>query len=218
MAMTEPINSVRPHDQAEELLPWYATGQLDEPDRERVEAHLAECADCRAQVALERQLVREIRDFSPQVESGWARLRDRIAAPAPAPSPAPKRPTLSEQAADLWAAFTRPIVVAFATAQVAIITFASGLMMWLGQPAYHALGSAPAPASANVIVMFRSEATMNEAREALQSAGGSIVGGPTSAGAYLIHVEPRQRPAAVAKLQSNQDVQLAQPIDSSSTR
>ena len=38
----------QPHDEAEELLPWYATGQLEAVQRERVEAHLAECADCQA--------------------------------------------------------------------------------------------------------------------------------------------------------------------------
>jgi len=33
-----------PHDQAEELIPWYATGQLDAADRTLVETHLASCS------------------------------------------------------------------------------------------------------------------------------------------------------------------------------
>ena len=37
----------KPHDEAEALLPWYATGQLDERDRARVEKHLSACTDCR---------------------------------------------------------------------------------------------------------------------------------------------------------------------------
>jgi len=35
--------SINPHDEAEELLPWYVTGKLDAADRERVEKHLTEC-------------------------------------------------------------------------------------------------------------------------------------------------------------------------------
>lgn len=210
--MLDPTNPDPPHDRAEELLPWYATGQLDEFDREQVEAHLADCGECRHQLALERRLIQEFRAFSPQVESGWSRLRGKIAMPAP--EPVRPRRSISEVGAELWAAFTRPVVVAFAAAQVAFVTVASGLMMWLSQPAYHALGAAPAPASANVIVMFRADATVHDIGNALHRAGGSVVGGPTAAGAYLIHVEPRQRQAAVAKLQSNHDVQLAQPVDS----
>ena len=120
---------------------------------------------------------------------------------------------MAEVGADLWAAFTRPVVLALAAAQVAFVTFASGLMLWLSQPAYQALGSAPAPASANAIVMFRADATEQDVREAMRSAGATIVGGPTAAGAYLLHVDPRQRPSALAKLRADDDVQLAEQID-----
>lgn len=210
------FDPIEPHDRAEELLPWYATGRLDQSEREQVEAHLADCAECRQQLALERRLVREFRAFSPQIESGWTRLRDRIAVPVSEPT-RPRR-SVGQVGAELWAAFTRPIVVALAAAQVAFLTFASGLMLWLSQPAYHALGSAPAPVSANMIVMFRADATVHDVGTALRAAGGSLVGGPTSTGAYLVHVAPAQRPSAIASLQSNRDVQLAQPIDSGSGR
>ena len=46
-----------PHDEAEELIPWYATGQLDATDRARVERHLYACASCREQLKVERQLI-----------------------------------------------------------------------------------------------------------------------------------------------------------------
>ena len=44
-------------------------------------------------------------------------------------------------------------------------------------------------------------------------AGASIVDGPTTADAYLLHVAPQQRHRALAKLQSDDNVQMAQPID-----
>ena len=40
------------HGEAEELLPWYANGQLDEADRAIVDAHLTSCAYCRQQLAI----------------------------------------------------------------------------------------------------------------------------------------------------------------------
>src|SRR5256885_12089814 len=69
-----------PHDEAEELLPWYATGQLDEADRVRVEDHLASCSDCREQLTLERRIVQEFRTTDPETDAGWTRLRSRIEA------------------------------------------------------------------------------------------------------------------------------------------
>jgi anti-sigma factor RsiW len=209
MTIADPDIRDRPHDEAEELLPWYATGQLEEAERERVEAHLAACSDCRDQLVLERQRIQAFRAYSPQLESGWRRLRAQIDVPAPVHA----RASFRETAAELWAGFTRPVVVAFATVQVVFLTFASGLLIWLSQPAYQALGSKPDPASANAIVMFGASATEQDMRSALRTAGASLVGGPTEAGAYLIHVDPSKRNAALASLQSSRSVQLAQPID-----
>ena len=211
MTTVDEIIPDQPHDEAEELLPWYATGQLDEAERERVETHLAACANCRDQLVLERRRIQAFRSFSPQIESGWRRLRGRIILPArEATLP---RPSVRETAAELWAAFTRPVVLAFATAQLVFLTFASSLLVWLSQPTYQALGSGTAPASANLIVMFQAGATERDLREALRTAGATLVGGPTAAGAYLLHVDPSRRASALASLQSDEQVQLAQPID-----
>ena len=76
--MSDPIQDVQPHDEAEMLLPWYATGQLEAQDRLVVERHLSSCATCREQLALERRLSREFRGLAPEVDAGWARLRRRM--------------------------------------------------------------------------------------------------------------------------------------------
>ena len=55
-----------PHEQAEELLPWYATGRLDAADRSLVEAHLAACARCQRQLAGERRMVDRFRAKTPR--------------------------------------------------------------------------------------------------------------------------------------------------------
>ena len=208
-----------PHDEAEELLPWYATGQLDEADRAKVDAHLSSCAHCRQQLALEHQLIDQFQAMSPEVESGWSRLKARLETPAPAMA-APVAPAMRRRArpnplSELWTLLSRPAVATFAIAQLAFVVFAGSLLLSLSRPSYRALGSAPVPAAANVIVMFRSDATIEDVRDTLKLAGASIVDGPTPSDAYLLHVAPQQRAAALAKLQSNENVQLAQPIDGS---
>jgi anti-sigma factor RsiW len=206
--MVDPSLSERgPHDAAEELLPWYATGQLDADDRARVERHLYSCASCREQLAVERRLADEFQAMSPEAESGWARLKARI---DPSPPVAPPRPGFFEE---LRALISRPTVVALATAQLVFVLFAGGLLMSLSQPAYHALGSAPVTAAANVIVMFRGDATEEDVRGALHDARATIVGGPTSTDAYLLHVEPAQRDSALSKLRKEETVQLVEPLD-----
>ena len=196
-----------PHDQAEELLPWYATGQLDAADRALVEKHLASCARCQRQLAAERVLIHEFQSLTPEIETGWTQLRGRIAAQPRS------RPRLGAALAEFWELLKRPAVAALATAQVAFVAIGATVLQWSSQPTYVALGSAPVAASANVIVMFRPEAREAELRGALATSGAALVGGPTEADAYLLHVPANARPAALEKLRKDSNVTLAQPID-----
>ena len=196
-----------PHDEAEELLPWYATGQLDAEDRLRVERHLYACAACRRQLKAERQLAQQVQAMSPQADAGWARLKARLEPPRARSS---IRPSFLS---DLRALVSRPAITAVAAAQLTFVVVAGGLLLSLTRPDYHALGAAPEPASANAIVIFRAEATEKDMRTALESAGASIVGGPTTADAYLIHVDARGRSAALAKLKADGNVQMAEAVD-----
>jgi len=199
-----------PHKQAEVLLPWYATGQLDEADRSLVDAHLAACARCQRQLAGERRMVDRFQSFSPEVDSGWARMRQRIEAPAI------ERPGwIGQTASDIWQMLKRPAVSVLATAQVGLLAIAAAIAPSLSSaPAYVALGdrTAEAPA-ANVIILFSPQATEADMRSALRNSGASLVGGPTDADAYLLHVAPEQRAPSLTKLRDNGDVLMAEPID-----
>lgn len=203
--MANPI-APDPHEEAEELLPWYATGQLDAADRALVESHLAACARCQRQLKMERRLVDEFRTILPEVDFGWARLRGRIEGPGRS-----RGNWFARAVADLRQ-LSRPTVAALATVVVAMIGAATVLAS-MNQPAYEALGSPGVSASANVVVMFRAETTEADMRDALRASGASLVGGPTSADAYLVHVQPRSRPSALARLRANDDVTMAEPID-----
>ncbi len=199
-----------PHEQAEELLPWYATGQLDAADRSLVEAHLAACARCQRQLAGERRMVEQFQSFSPEVDSGWARMRQRIEAPQQR-----GRSSVIQTVSEIWQILRRPAVAALATGQVALIAIAAAIAPSMtGAPAYVALGDrAQPPPAANMIILFRPEATEADMRLALRSSGASLVGGPTDADAYLLHVNPEQRPSALDRLHQNDDVLMAEPID-----
>jgi predicted anti-sigma-YlaC factor YlaD len=198
------------HEAADALLPWYATGEIDGHDRAVVETHLADCAQCRQQLALERRLVDEFQAHSPEVECGWARLRGRIEAPSD------RRAKIREAWDEFRTLLSRPAIAALATAQVAILIVGGATLHSLSRPAYHALGSAPAPASGNALVMFRADATEQQVADALRSSGASIVEGPTAAGAFLVRVPAERRQGALARLRSAGIVTLAQPIDGSS--
>jgi anti-sigma factor RsiW len=205
--MSDSIPSERPHDEAEMLLPWYATGQLEPADRLLVERHLSSCADCRQQLTVERRLIHEFRGFAPEVDAGWARLRKRM---EPGRD---RRGRAKPPRRRGWSLVRHPAVAGLAAAQVAVLAIGGTWMLSMNRPAYHALGSAPAPAAADVIVIFRPETTEHDLRATLRAANASIVEGPTAADAYLLHVAPQQRQQALANLQRDSDVQMAQPID-----
>ena len=210
---------VRPHHDAEELLPWYATGQLERDELVLVEQHLSSCAHCRRQLAFERRMVDEFAAMTPEVDSGWARLKQRLEAQQPQEPQVVVVPherwrdKVANDVAALWQTFSRPAIATLAAAQVAFVGIAGTLLYTLSQPSYQALGSAPPPQSANVIAMFRADATESEISRLLRSNGAALVGGPTPTDAYLLRVPAASRQSALTRLRADRHVLLAQPID-----
>ena len=87
-----------PHAAVQRLLPWYLTGRLETQEHDAVEAHLAQCPECRAELETERQwqLLQPGHGAQVDVEEGWARMRARLGGetfprPATAPAPAARR-------------------------------------------------------------------------------------------------------------------------------
>jgi hypothetical protein len=209
---------MKPHHAAEELLPWYVTGQLEGDELALVEQHLSSCAHCRRQLAFEKRMVHEFASFSPEVDNGWARLKERLE-PGHEPlhhSPLP-RPRLWDQvvadARALWGTLSRPAIAALATAEVAFVGLAGTALYTLSQPAYQTLGSTPPPRSANAIAMFKADTTSAQMADLLRENGASLVGGPTETDAYLLDVPAKSREEALTHLRTDRHVLLAQPID-----
>ena len=220
--MPNPIETgIQPHHEAEELLPWYVTGQLEGDELAFVETHLSSCAHCRRQLAVERHMVAEFAGLTPDIDTRWARLKQRLGAAELLAERAPVRQSwldgVTSDAASLWQTLTRPAIAALATAQVAFVAIAGTILFSLSQPSYRALGSAPPPQSANVIAMFRADTTESQMRDLLRANGATVVGGPTSADAFLLRVAPASRREALAHLRSDRHVLMAQPIDGSTS-
>ena len=204
-----------PHEQAERLLPWYVTGQLDPAERVQVESHLVECAECRAALPLERRLSAEVADLPLEMALGWAELRRGLNVPPP---PAQRR------GARMRAAVRRTVAKPgragwFLAAQAAMVLAVCAAVLPTDRPAtYHTLGSASSAPVGNIIVIFRPDASEQDLRRTLIATGARLVDGPTSAAAYVLRVPPLQRSAALARLRAQPDVVLAQPIDPAALR
>ena len=193
------------HEQVQLLLPWRANGTLDAQDAALVEAHLAECEECRTELASELAL----RDrYAAAPVAVAARSRDRAMAILPGSGVAILRRRISLG----WAVAAQAAVAAAAT--VAIVA------SWpASKPTedYRLLASASAqPAKGNAIVLFAPEMTARDLRAALDAAGARIVGGPTASGAFVLQVDQATRTEVLAKLRGSKQVVLAEPIDPAS--
>ncbi len=211
-----------PHQETQALLPWYVTGRLDASDRAQVEAHLDHCAECQAELKIERNLQLEIAALSLDAEHSWAQLRRR-----PEFNPPRRRSAASvggwlsaagRGAGRQWRSGAPGLRWALA-AQFLLILLLGLLVLPTARTArYHALGAPPITAAGNAVVIFRPDTRERALREALQASHARVVDGPTSADAYVIHIPPAERAAALARLRRRGDIALAEPVDASEAR
>jgi hypothetical protein len=183
------------HGAVQAVLPWYANGTLDAAEQAEVEAHLVDCARCRADLEFQRQLrATPGPEALPEaVDRGWLALRARLEAPE-ADTERPM-PTRNRPGAPRWWPFALGLQAAFVLALMLVSA-------WLFVPrpdAFRTLGAAAAPPAANALVVFRPEATEAEMRRALRAADARVVGGPTVTDAYLLRI-PSLDADALARL------------------
>lgn len=190
-----------PHAQTQQLLPWYVTGTLEPDEGARVEAHLAGCAECCEDLKIEQALARQMKSLArePEAKDGLAALRARAMSSRPPP---------------LW---RRRIPVGWAFAQAAglavVVAAATFAVTRTAPPLYRALGAASTPLTGNLIVVFRPQSSEIDLRTTLWQNDARIVDGPTSTGAYVLHVTASRRDAALARLKADAHVAVAASID-----
>ena len=218
------------HEEAWQLLPWFANGSLERAEQKIVAAHLVTCADCRDEVERCRDVAAVAkaesgRQWAPSPEhvsrllakveaieaarggaGGWlARLRSRLA-------------RLGDAVRET------PTGVRWALAgQSVVVILLAGLVAWQGAAPggpYRTLASigeqfGRRPALARVVLS--EDATEREIRALLESVGGRIVDGPSSVGAYTVELPvpasaPERLVPLVERLRADAKVRLAEPI------
>ncbi len=204
-----------PHRQAQALLTWYANGSLEPGEAAAVEEHLAQCAQCRADLKLEHQLSAGIANLPMDMEGGWTALRERVQS-----QPQGQAPGVGAAAVGLPrpAFLRRPVPIGWALmAQAASLALVIGLAGFSMSPtrtaAYRTLGSAPAAGIGNVVVVFKPSTAEQDLRGALVRSGARLVDGPTASDAYVLRVAPGLRSASLSRLRADSHVVLAEPID-----
>ena len=193
------------HARTQGLLPWYVNGTLDAAERDAVDAHLAQCEECSADVRREHLLAAQIAELGIDTDHGWEAMRDRMTRLPPrvgTPARLLRRPVPFG-----W------VVGAQLAAAALIIAVVLPTRQADPAPAYHVLGAAPTAKAGNLLVQFGPEVTTRQVQAALAGADARIVDGPTVTGAYVLHVTEAERPAALAKLRGTPGTVLAEPID-----
>jgi hypothetical protein len=212
------------HAEAWALLPWLANGRLAATDREWVEAHVAKCADCRAEIATQRMVASRInRDSaSPDTMASheqrsfnklWARIEASESIPVGANGtasviiPAPRSSRTVR-----WLA-------------AAVIVQGLGLALFgidaLRKPAeFHTVANVPtqrsdAPA---VRIVFAPDAAIGTINTLLAHQGLSIVSGPGTAGNFTAELSVdavasgASADSVAAAISKDPNVTFAQPV------
>ena len=195
-----------PHAQVQRLLPWYVNGSLGGEEQAQVETHLADCAECREDLAVEQALARQVRTLPSDVERGWEALKARIEGDGPQPRRSAARPLFKRSIPMGW-------VVTAQAASLALLVPILIFALTREQPLYRTLGSAPSAASGNLVVIFKPDSSEQTLRTILMQNHARIVDGPTSTDAYVLHVAAERRAAVLARMRSDHNISLAEPID-----
>lgn len=198
------------HQALQDLLPWYASGALDEAEAERMQQHLRGCAACRDDLAWQRKLLETEGPLPAGLdpERALARLMPQLASPA-----APRGPGQRLRAWLAGAGWQGWAMGAQFAAIVALV--AVQLLPRDEAPAYQALGRGPA-STPDLLVVFKLEARLQDVQRILQANGAQIIGGPTVTGAYMLEVEPGRQAPLLAALRADPSVETAESLTAGS--
>ena len=197
-----------PHQQVQQLLPWFVSGTLEAAEHRLVEEHLAACTECATDLAHERKFADAYVSLDAPANGGWAALKERAVAAQAMRRRSPWRRLTSRPARFAAIAASQLLLVAASVTAYRLVSNPE-------QPVYHVLGaeSAMLPPGGNVVVIFRPDVTEQAMRTTLLAAQARIVNGPTKASGYVLAVAPGERTHALEILRARSEILLAQPID-----
>ena len=202
----------KPADCPEEVLYWIAwyPDHLTDEQRGAVEAHAAECSDCRQELDMIAGTA-PAPAGAPPADATYARVKARISEGKPAPASAPR----SLETRPAW----RPASWAAAAALVLVAGSAGlylGPLLNGGEAVYETASEAqtrPVGAAGPVLqVVFSPEVSVATLADTLRSVGATIVDGPSPRGMYTLRAAPGADPVVVARVLKQTGVAaLAEP-------
>ena len=175
-------------DELDLLLPWYVNGTLSEEERQQVEAYLDRSSHARDEVELLRQLRQQVKEEAVENspgELGLQRLKREIKqadAQEQGPGSSDKMAGRTITVASFW----RPLAVAACL----LVAIQAGVLVGINTgvvPVSDEVKTAGAGAPP-LQVTFAPDATEEQIRDVLQSAGASIADGPTALGIYKLRL------------------------------
>jgi anti-sigma factor RsiW len=211
------------HQTLASLLPWYAQNTLDADEHAKVEAHLAECDQCRRSLGGWRALASGVK-AQAEAEANtpawapspahFAKLAAQLDEPVALRQPQRAKPSLLAQLRDWFNIAPPGMRLAFALQAAAIAVLAG--VLWrqaAGPQTYETLSrAAPAAVSAGQLrVVFDAEVKESELRASLQQIHASIVDGPSALGVYTLRLSAEAQPQqALEALRANPKVRFAE--------
>ncbi|MGH8041371.1 MAG: zf-HC2 domain-containing protein [Rudaea sp.] len=208
------------HQNAQDLLPWFVMGTLEEDERRRVDEHVRACPACQRDVQWHRNL--HAADAEPvagyDVDRAFAAISARLRKPQAVAWPRRYWRVLHYRwrAPPPWAGW------ALAVQAVLVLGLAGALLSRSSKftadrlPAYHALGQTEA-ANARLVVVFAPQTSEADMRRILLANSARIVDGPTAADAYILAVAPERIDQTMQKLRAEPSVLLIQSLQPKDT-
>jgi anti-sigma factor RsiW len=193
------------HAQADRMLPWWVNGTLPESERQQVEQHLAECAQCQREVAWLRSVQDEY--LQENTETGHAspmprRLRRRLLEESKHAAALPASRWQHRRRRWMW----------LAAAQTVLIVVLGAALLRDRYPTYHTLSAAD-DHGALLAVVFDPGTSEAQLRQLLRASDARLVGGPTETGAYLLKVPGNLASQIREKLHRSSRVVMVENLD-----
>jgi anti-sigma factor RsiW len=215
------------HAEAWALLPFLANGRIEAADREWVEAHVATCAECRAELSAQRKVEAQMnREGSAPSNAGdeqksfnklWARIEAAETATTPATGAAV---ATGSGAAPRGSRVVRWLAAAVVVQAVGLGVLGFGSLRGEAQPEiYPTVATTEARLDAPAVrIVFAPQASVETINTLLTHQGLSIVSGPGIQGNFTAVLSPNAVASgasaeSVAQVMSKDpNVSFAQPV------
>lgn len=194
---------MRAHDHAEQLIPWFVNGTLEEADMARVQQHLAGCDVCRRTVDRELSLARQLHrtDDDSRLATLIAGQDEHLAAlRARLPADAPRWTTPRRSIPAFAALLVLAIPVAFVTTSIAPP----------GTERLFEARTTTVTSDRPVLQLVFAPDTSAEDIALVLAASGSVIGEPSQHGVYRIALATDQPEELLLRLRRHPAVRWAE--------